>query len=58
LMRHVLQRADAKNERCYLETDKVEDVRFYENHGFRVNSEFPLMGTGPTIWTMSRAPRT
>lgn len=54
LMHRVLERVDAAKQRCYLETDKPEDVAFYTKHGFRVRSEFPLLGRGPTIWTMSR----
>jgi ribosomal protein S18 acetylase RimI-like enzyme len=57
LMRCVLARADAEGQRCYLETDKPEDIRFYEKHGFRIRSELRLVRTGPTIWTMGREPR-
>jgi GNAT superfamily N-acetyltransferase len=52
----VLTRADAAGLRCYLETDKREDVAFYEKHGFRVRAEFRLPPDGPVGWTMSRAP--
>jgi GNAT superfamily N-acetyltransferase len=38
----------------YLETDKPEDVAFYEKHGFSGLHEFALGGNGATIWTMRR----
>ncbi len=57
LMRQVLDRVDTDKQRCYLETDKPEDVAFYQKHGFQVRSEFPLLGKGPKLWTMSREAR-
>ena len=38
----------------YLETDKLDNVGFYEKFGFRVIEEAPVLGT--TNWLMSRAP--
>lgn len=47
---------DAAGEAAYLETDRPENVRFYERFGFEVVSEAPILGT--PNWFMWRAPRT
>jgi hypothetical protein len=39
----------------YLETDKSENVRFYEKFGFTVNAEAKILGI--PNWFMSRSPR-
>ncbi len=39
----------------YLETDKPENVRFYERFGFRVVAEAPVIGV--TSWYMRRPGR-
>jgi len=56
LIQPVLRKADASGLPCYLETDKPEDVTFYEKHGFAVvvKEQFP---NGPSFWTMQRPPR-
>ena len=56
LMRPVLARADAEGLLCYLETEKVENVRFYRRHGFEVAAEHDLPSGGPHFWTMKREP--
>lgn len=56
VIRPILAQADAEGLRCYLETDKAEDVAFYEKHGFEVRLEFRLPPDGPVGWTMSRLP--
>lgn len=57
LLQPVLRRADASRLPCYLETDKPDDVIFYEKHGFAVVRELMLPKGGPTMWTMVRQPR-
>ena len=37
---------------AYLETDKIENVRFYERFGFRVVGGTDVLGTG--TWFMNR----
>jgi ribosomal protein S18 acetylase RimI-like enzyme len=54
IMRATLVAVDAEGQPCHLETDKTEDVAFYEKHGYSVRSEFRLLGDGPPCWTMSR----
>jgi GNAT superfamily N-acetyltransferase len=45
-------RLDRAGEVAYLETDKPENVRLYERHGFRVIGEEPVIGV--TNWFMRR----
>ncbi len=50
------RRLDARRELGYLETDKPENVRFYEKGGYRVVGEAPALGV--TCWFMRREPVT
>ena len=54
LMAPVLRKADAGRLPCYLETDRPEDVVFYEKHGFAVVIKDQLAKDGPPFWTMKR----
>jgi ribosomal protein S18 acetylase RimI-like enzyme len=56
LMAPVLRKADESRLPCYLETDKPEDVVFYEKHGFEVLEKFTIKDS-PPFWTMQRPPR-
>jgi hypothetical protein len=47
---------DERRTMSYLETDKFENVRFYQKFGFTVITEAEVLGT--PNWFMSRAPRT
>ena len=47
------RRLDAREEVGYLETDKPENVRFYEKEGYRVIAEAPALGV--RSWFMRRA---
>ena len=47
-------RLDRAGELGYLETDKPENVRLYERHGFRVIVDEPVLGV--TNWFMRREP--
>jgi len=48
-------RMDTCRTLSYLETDKSENVRFYERFGFTVVAEVNVLGV--RNWFMSRAPR-
>ena len=48
------RRLDAAGELGYLETDKPENVPFYERFGFEVIGEEPVIGV--TTWYMRRPP--
>lgn len=53
LLAPVLARCDADRIPAHLESSKIENVPFYERHGFRVVDEFTFRG-GPTVWCMHR----
>ena len=48
------ERVDQEHALSYLETDKLENVSFYEKFGFGVIEEAHVLGT--PNWFMSRAP--
>ena len=52
MMREHCRRLDALRELGYLETDKPENVRFYERFGFEVIEEAPVIGV--SNWFMRR----
>ena len=55
IMQEHCRRLDGASEVGYLETDKAENVRFYERFGFEVTGEAPVIGV--PNWFMRRAPR-
>jgi GNAT superfamily N-acetyltransferase len=55
LMAPMLRKADDARLPCYLETDKPEDVVFYQKHGFEVVEKFTVKDS-PPFWTMQRPP--
>ncbi|MGH9049617.1 MAG: GNAT family N-acetyltransferase [Acidimicrobiia bacterium] len=55
MMKAFCARADRDGELAYLETDKSENVGFYEKFGFETVGEAPVIGV--TNWFMRRAPR-
>jgi len=57
LIRPILHQADASGLDCYLETMKIRNVAFYNQHGFEVEAEGNLPGSGPHYWTMCRRVR-
>jgi ribosomal protein S18 acetylase RimI-like enzyme len=57
LLTPMFERFDQRGEVCYLETETPENVTFYEKRGFRVVTEAPIKGGGPTLWTMIRQPQ-
>jgi GNAT superfamily N-acetyltransferase len=54
LLQPVLALADAEGCPCYLETQSVENVRFYERLGFRVAHEGQVPGHPLTLWALIR----
>ena len=55
LMGEYTRRLDAAGQLGYLETDKPENVVFYERHGFVVTGEAPVLGN--PNWFMCREQR-
>jgi hypothetical protein len=56
LLREFLVRIDGDRSAAYLETDKRENVRFYERFGFTVQVEAPVLGV--PNWFMIRPEET
>ena len=54
LMREYCRRLDETGEASYLETDKAENVPFYERHGYAVIAEADVLGV--RNWFMLREP--
>ena len=54
LAEHCRRLDDRGDEVGYLETDKPENVRFYEKQGYRVIGEAPALGV--PSWFMRREP--
>jgi ribosomal protein S18 acetylase RimI-like enzyme len=55
MMQAFCDRVDQDRTLAYLETDKRENVRFYEKFGFETVGEAPVIGV--VNWFMRRAPR-
>ena len=55
LLEPVLDRCDEQFEPAYLETQKPDNLPFYERFGFRVVGEVSVAGS-PTMWRMWRDP--
>lgn len=55
LLEPVLARCDTRIEPAYLETQKPENLPFYERFGFRVLKEISVPGS-PPVWLMWRDP--
>jgi ribosomal protein S18 acetylase RimI-like enzyme len=55
IMEEHCRRLDAARDRGYLETDKAENVRFYERFGFEVVAQDEVIGV--RNWFMLRTPR-
>ena len=56
LLRHRLDRCDDAGEAAYLETQKPENVPYYERHGFVVRDTVTVADS-PPVWLMWRDPR-
>ena len=58
LMRGVIERADAGQVACYLETENERNVAFYRKQGFEVIVNGEAAGTtGVRFWSFSRTPK-
>jgi GNAT superfamily N-acetyltransferase len=55
LLQPVLTKCDTRIEPAYLETQKPENLPFYERFGFRVLNEISVPGS-PPVWLMWRDP--
>ncbi len=56
LMSEGFKLADEQGLPCYLETETVENVAYYQHHGFAVRSEWDIPLDGPHMWGMMRPP--
>jgi GNAT superfamily N-acetyltransferase len=56
ILEEVCARMDRQGSLLYLETDKPENVRFYQRYGFETVGQGPVLGV--TNWYMQRAART
>lgn len=54
LVNPVLERCDRERLGAYLETQKPENVPYYQRFGFRVTKEIDLPKGGPRLWLMWR----
>jgi ribosomal protein S18 acetylase RimI-like enzyme len=54
LIRQVLKAADAEGAGCYLDTHRLDNVRFYRALGFEVVSEGRVPASGLPYWAMAR----
>ena len=57
LLQAGLARADAERRPCYLETNNVLDVSFYQKRGFKVVNHGQPAGHEVTFWAMRREPQ-
>jgi ribosomal protein S18 acetylase RimI-like enzyme len=57
LVRQMLERCDADRMPAYLETQKKDNVPWYEKFGFRITGEIDIPGGGPHMWLMWRDPQ-
>lgn len=55
LIQPALAQADASGVPCYLETQTVRNVAFYQKHGFEVITDDVVPDLGFRIWAMLRA---
>jgi hypothetical protein len=53
----MLEQLDQQHGTARLETSTNTNVRFYQQHGFRVVCELDLPHRAPTTWIMHRQPK-
>jgi len=56
LLTHMLARLDARGASAYLETEKADNVPYYQRHGFEVVHQGVLPEDGPGFWCLLRPP--
>ncbi len=54
LLRPMLEKFDADNVPCYLETDSEKNYLMYQHFGFEIIDEFVLPKAGISLWAMLR----
>jgi ribosomal protein S18 acetylase RimI-like enzyme len=57
LLENVLQKCDSKMLVAYTENSNLKNLPFYKRHGFEVQTEIILPGSGPKLWPMYRKPQ-
>ncbi|MHA2280786.1 MAG: GNAT family N-acetyltransferase [Promethearchaeota archaeon] len=57
LLLPMMEYLDEINRKCYLDTNKESNVKYYQNFGFSVLKEFEIENTGVTNWSMLRVPK-
>lgn len=56
LLRSMLERADAENLPCMLESGNERNLYFYRRHGFEIATHDQIPNGGPKFWLMVREP--
>jgi len=54
LLRSLSSKAEADRVPCYLETDRLQNVKLYERHGYRVEAEEVMPRFDFRMWFMKR----
>ncbi len=57
LLQPMLDRADAEEIPCMLESGNERNLPFYQRHGFEVAAHHQIPKGGPEVWVMVREPR-
>lgn len=57
LMEPMMRRFDEEQIPAFLENSRAANLPFYQRHGFEVREQLNLLGDGPPMWLMWRAPR-
>jgi GNAT superfamily N-acetyltransferase len=57
LLQPILARADAACLPCYLETNNLSAVRFYQKHGFDIAAKYQTTVSSLCLWAMRRESR-
>ncbi|WP_018968580.1 GNAT family N-acetyltransferase [Rubritalea marina] len=58
LLKHMLERCDEEQVPAFLENSNVNNLPFYQKHGFTLLGSKPVVPNGPTLWYMWREPNT
>lgn len=57
LLKPVLDKCDREKIPAYLETSNINNLKFYEKHGFRIKDEINKPKILPLSWTLLREPQ-
>lgn len=58
LLKQCITSAEAQGLPIYLENSKLENIAFYQRHGFEVIEKISIGNASPPMWLMLREPRT